>query len=301
MKSETPFTPEPLNWAAEKRFANVLGRRMAYIERGQGIPIVFLHGNPTSSYLWRNILPHVQGIGRVIAPDLIGMGDSEKLPGEVPSRYRFECHARYLNGFMEAVGANRDVIFVLHDWGGALGFDWAMHHEGTVRGIAYGETFVCPLTLGDLPESFHPTLKAVRSEEGEALVLTNNTFIEKMLPGLTQTPLTESDMAEYRRPYLEPGESRLPTLQWPREVPLDGTPADVAERIGAYSAWLEKSRMPKLFLNADPGVFITGRVRDFCRNLPNQTEVSLPGLHFIPEDSPEKMGRAIAGWLQTLS
>lgn len=300
MTNERIRTSSAFNWAAQKRFANVLGRRMAYIERGEGRPIVFLHGNPTSSYLWRHVLPFVEGHGRLIVPDLMGMGDSQKLPKEETDRYKFASHARYFEAFMKAVGADQDVILVLHDWGGALGFDWAARHEQRLRGIAYGETFVCPLILDDLPESFHPTLKAVRSKDGEMLVLAENLFIEKMLPGLTQLPLNDIDMAEYRRPFADAGESRLPTLLWPREVPLSGEPVDVAERVSRFSQWLGKSTVPKLFLNAEPGVFITGRVRDFCRTFPSQTEATVPGLHFIPEDSPELVGAALAKWIPPL-
>ena len=220
-------------WAREKRFADVLGRRMAYIERGVGHPIVFLHGNPTSSFLWRNVLPHVEASGRrLIAPDLIGMGDSDKIPANAePDRYRFTSHARYIDAFMDEVVGTEPVTLVLHDWGGALGFDWAYRNQQRVRAIAYMETFVAPLTLDDLPESFHPTLKAVRSSEGEALVLDENMFIEKMLPGVTQRTLSLDEMEEYRRPFLESGDGRWPTLQWPREVPLSGDPADVHDRI----------------------------------------------------------------------
>ena len=191
-------------WAREKRFAEVFGRRMAYIERGVGRPIVFLHGNPTSSFLWRGVLPHVDHSGRrLIAPDLIGMGDSDKIPaGAEPDRYRFASHARYLDAFIDEVVGTDPLTLVLHDWGGALGFDWAYSHQQRVRAIAYMETFVAPLTLEDLPESFHPTLKAVRSSAGEPLVLDENMFIEKMLPGVTQRTLSGDEMAEYRRPFL---------------------------------------------------------------------------------------------------
>ena len=247
-------------WAREKRFANVLGRQMAYIERGEGNPIVFLHGNPTSSFLWRNVLPHVEASGRrLIAPDLIGMGDSDKIPANAePDRYRFTNHTRYIDAFMDEVVGTEPATLVLHDWGGALGFDWAYRHQQRVRAVAYMETFVAPLTLDDLPESFHPTLKAVRSSGGEALVLDENMFIEKMLPGVTQRSLSADEMAEYRRPFLEPGDGRWPTLQWPREVPLSGDPADVHARIFAYSTWLNTASLPKLFIDADPVCSLRG-------------------------------------------
>jgi haloalkane dehalogenase len=273
---------------------------MAYVEEGDGRPIVFLHGNPSSSYLWRNVLPYVTGLGRAIAPDLIGMGDSDKLPPGDPDRYRFVHHARYLDGFLSAVGADRDVTLVLHDWGGALGFDWANRHRGAIRAIAYMETFVRPLTMADLPPSFHGALRSLRSAAGEHLVLEENFFIEQALPGFTLEPLSEEVRTEYRRPFEEPGEGRRPTLSWPREVPLDGAPGDVTALVGLYAAWLSHSAVPKLFVDAEPGVFITGAVRDFCRTWPNQTEVRVRGGHFLQEDAPDDVGRALAGWYREL-
>ena len=290
----------PSAWAARKRSASVLGRHMAYIEEGNGIPIVFLHGNPTSSYLWRRVLPHLKGFGRLIAPDLIGMGDSDKIPaGAEPDRYRFASHARYLDAFIDEVVGTQPLTLVLHDWG-ALGFDWAYHHQQRARAIAYMETLVAPLTLEDLPESFHPTLNAVRSSAGEALVLDENMFVEKVLPGLTQRVLSNEEMAEYRRPYLAPGEGRLPILQWPREAPLSGEPVDVHDRIAAYSAWLKTAPLPKLFIDAEPGVFITGRIRRLASSFPNQHRVVVGGLHFVQEDSPDEIGKAIARWLECI-
>jgi haloalkane dehalogenase len=287
-------------WAREKRFAEVLGRRMAYIERGVGNPILFLHGNPTSSFLWRNVLPHVEAPGRrLIAPDLIGMGDSDKIPAGVEAdRYRFVAHAHYLDAFIDEVVGMAPLTLVLHDWGGALGFDWAYRHQRRLRAIAYMETFVAPLTLHDLPESFHPTLKAIRSSAGEALVLDKNILIEEMLPGLTQRSLSADEMAEYRRPFLKTGDDRWPTLQWPREVPLSGEPADVHDRIAAYSEWLRMAPVPKLFVNVEPGVFITGRIRELASGFPNQHQVAVGGLHFVQEDKADEIGRAIAGWLK---
>ena len=289
-------------WAREKRFVGVLDRRMAYVERGAGHPIVLLHGNPTSSFLWRNVLPHVEAPGRrPIVPDLIGMGDSDKIPaGAEPDRYRFAGHARYLAAFIDQVAGTEPLTLVLHDWGGALGFDWAYRHQERVRAIAYMETFVAPLTLEDLPESFRPTLKAVRSPAGEALVLGENMFIEKMLPGVTQRALSADEMAEYRRPFLRAGDDRWPTLQWAREVPLSGEPADVQRRIAAYSAWLRTAPLPKLFIAAEPGVFITGRIKKLASSFPNQHRVVVGGLHFVQEDSPGEVGRAIAGWLERI-
>jgi haloalkane dehalogenase len=289
-------------WAREKRFAEVLGRGMAYVERGQGHPIVFLHGNPTSSFLWRNVLPQVEAPSRrLIAPDLIGMGDSDKIPaGLEPDRYRLAGHARYLAAFIDEVVGTEPLTLVLHDWGGALGFDWAYRHQERIRRIAYMETFVAPLTWADLPESFRPTLKAVRSPAGEALVLNENMFIEQMLPGVTQRALTADEMAEYRRPFLQIGDDRSPTLQWAREVPLSGEPADVHHRIAAYSRWLKTAPLPKLFIDAEPGVFITGRVRRLASSFHNQHRIVVGGLHLVQEDSPHAIGRAIADWLERI-
>jgi haloalkane dehalogenase len=287
-------------WVREKRFVEVLGRQMAYIERGAGHPVVFLHGNPTSSFLWRGVLPHVEASGRrLITPDLIGMGDSDKIPaGAEHDRYRFASHARYLEAFLDEVVGTEPLTLVLHNWGGALGFDWAYRHQQRVRAIAYMETFVAPLTLEDLPESFRPTLNAVRSPAGEALVLDENLFIEKMLPGVTQRTLSSDEMAEYRRPFLAGGDDRWPTLQWAREVPLSGEPADVHNRIADYSAWLKTASLPKLFVDAEPGVFITGRIRTLASRFPNQRRVAVRGLHFVQEDSPNEIGQAIASWLE---
>ena len=287
-------------WQHQKRYVTVLGRRMAYVEQGSGRPMVLLHGNPTSSFLWRNVLPHLEGLGRLIAPDLIGMGDSDKLETDEPDRYRFVSHARYLEAFLAHVGADRDVTLVLHDWGGALGFDWACRHQVAVRGMAYTETLVRPISYSDLAESFHPVLRAVRSAEGEHLVLQENMFIEKMLPSVTQKHLSEEEMTEYRRPFSQPGDGRLATLVWPRELPIDCDSADVTERMTAYSQWLKKSTVPKLFINVDPGVFVTGSVRELCRSFPNQEEVTVAGLHFPQEDSPDALGIAVARWLKKL-
>jgi len=246
--------------------------------------------------------PHVEAPGRrLIAPDLIGMGDSDKIPaGAEPDRYRFAGQARYLDAFIDEVVGTEPLTLVLHDWGGALGFDWAYRHQQRVRAIAYMETFVAPLTLEDLPESFRPTLKAVRSSAGEALVLDENMFIEKMLPGVTQRALSADEMAEYRRPFLEAGDDRWPTLQWAREVPLSGEPADVHDRIAAYAAWLKTAPPPKLFVDAEPGVFVTGRIRRLARSFPHQQHIMVRGLHFVQEDCPDEVGRAIALWLERI-
>jgi len=283
-----------------KKRAQVLDHNMAYVEAGEGDPIVLLHGNPTSSYLWRGIIPHLSRLGRCIAPDLIGMGDSDKLEDSGPHRYRFVEHRRYLDAFLEAVGVHDDVTFVVHDWGSALGFDWANRNRHAVKGLAYMEAIVQPLTWTQWPEAALRVFQGFRSANGESMILTSNLFVERVLPGSIKRQLTDEEMAEYRRPFLEPGEGRRPTLTWPREIPIEGEPEDVTEIVGSYAVWLRQSPIPKLFVNADPGAILVGEQREFCRTWPNQTEVTVPGIHFIQEDAPDEIGQAIADWLGNL-
>ena len=280
-----------------KSTVDVLGSRMAYVDRGAGDPIVFLHGNPTSSYLWRDVMPHVADLGRCIAPDLIGMGDSDKLARSGPDRYRFAEHRRYLDAFLEAVGVSHDVTFVVHDWGSALGFDWANRHRDSVKGVAYMEAIVRPVSWDAWPEAARGIFEAMRSPAGETIILEKNVFVERILPGSIIRELTDVEMDEYRRPYVEPGESRRPTLTWPREIPFDGAPEDVDAIVSDYAAWLAGNDLPKLFVNADPGSILTGPQREFCRTWPNQQEVTVAGIHFIQEDSPDEIGAAIRTWL----
>jgi haloalkane dehalogenase len=286
----------------EKRFVEVLGLRMAYVEAGSGRPIVLLHGNPTSSYLWRNVIPHLSGLGRCVAPDLIGMGDSNKLDHSSAARYTLREHQEYVDAFLDATGvtAAGDVILVIHDWGGALGFDWARRHPDAVAGIAYMETIVRPVTWEEWPPPMVPVFQALRTEAGDAMVLEENFFVEQILPGAVMRKLTDEEMAEYRRPFTEPGESRRPTLSWPRQIPIEKMPYDVHRTVSDYAEWLQSSPVPKLFVNAKPGAIIRGPIRDFCRTLPNQEEVEVPGLHFIQEDSPDEIGTAIAAWLSRI-
>lgn len=287
-------------WSARKQRVDVDGVGMAYVEEGAGDPIVSLHGNPTSSYLWRNVIPHLVPLGRCIAPDLVGMGDSDPLPASGPGRYRFVEHRRYLDGLLEAIGATEQVTFVVHDWGSALGFDWANRHRGQVAGVAYMEAFVRPLTWAELPEAARRVVQGIRSEARESMVLERNVFVEEVLPGLLLRRLSQEEMAEYRRPFLEPGERRRPILTWPREIPIDGEPADVDAIVRSYAEWLSAAPVPKLFVNADPGVFLTGPQREFCRGWPNQVEVTVRGSHFVQEDSPDEIGVAIADWRRSL-
>ncbi len=285
----------------EKKSADVLGKRMAYVEAGAGDPIVLLHGNPTSSYLWRNIIPHLEGLGRCIAPDLIGMGDSEKLDAPGPDSYRFVEHRRYVDGLLEALGVTRDVTFVVHDWGSALGFDWANRHRDAVKGIAYMEAIVAPIESWDSwPKAARSIFQGFRSEKGEQMVLEQNLFIEAVLPTSIIRKLSDEEMAVYRRPFASPGEDRRPTLTWPRQIPIAGEPADVAiaEIVADYASWLAESPVAKLFINAKPGAILRGDLRERCRAWPNQREVEVAGIHFVQEDSPDEIGRAIADWLK---
>ena len=287
----------------QKQRRRVLGSEMAYVEVGEGDPIVLLHGNPTSSYLWRNVLPHLQPRGRCIAPDLIGMGDSAKLPNSGPGSYRFVEHRRYLDALLEALGVHERVTLVIHDWGSALGFDWANRHREAVKGIAYMEAIVQPQSWDHWDNvNLRPALKALRSEAGEKMVLEDNFFIEKILPKAVLRTLSAEEMAEYRRPFAEPGEGRRPTLTWPRQIPIEGEPADVAAIATAYAEWLATSKVPKLFLKAEPGLLLAGGTNlEFARRLPNQAEVTVPGVHFLQEDSPDEIGHAIAGWIEGLT
>ena len=281
----------------DKKKIGVLGREMAYVEMGDGRPIVFLHGNPTSSYLWRNVMPKVAHLGRCIAPDLIGMGDSDKLPNPDASTYTFDLHSRFVDGFLETMGLTSDVILVIHDWGSALGFDWANRHRDGVAGIAYMEGIVAPIEVWeDFSPSGTPIFQALRSEAGEEMILDKNVFVERILPGSILRDLTEEEMAEYRRPFLT-REDRYPTLTWPRHIPIGGEPPEVVARVQAYADWLAEAPLPKLFVDADPAAILIGAQREFCRKWPNQREVKVAGVHFIQEDSGPEIGQAIADWI----
>ena len=289
---------ETMNY--NKKFASVDGKQIAYVEAGSGDPIVLLHGNPTSSFLWRNVIPQLENSGRVIAPDLIGQGDSEKLPAsDGPDRYSFEVAYRYLDGLLREIGADSNVTLVIHDWGSGLGFHWAKNNPSSVRDIAYMEGIVCPVKWDDWPESARGIFKGFRSEKGEDLVLKRNMFVEGVLPSSVIRDLTETEMAAYRAPFATE-DDRQPTLNWPRQIPIDGEPAHIVELVQEYGAFMAASDMPKLFINADPGSILVGPAREFCRSWPNQTEVTVKGLHFVQEDSPVEIGQAVADWLQTI-
>ena len=277
----------------------VLDSEMAYAESGSGdLAIVALHGNPTSSYLWRNILPELTGLGRCLAPDLIGMGESGS-SGD--GSYRFVDHARYLDAWFDQVVSEPRVVLIVHDWGGALGFDWARRHPERIAAIAYMETIVTPLAWDDWPEQARGVFQGMRSPAGEAMVLEKNVFVERILPGSVIREMSEVEMAVYRKPFAEAGESRRPTLTWPRQIPIDGEPADVVEIVTKNEAWLAASQVPKLFVNAEPGAILLGRQRALCRAWPNQREVTVKGKHFIQEDSPAEIGAAVAALIGDLN
>ena len=284
----------------QKRHVLVEGLQMAYVEEGAGAPIVFLHGNPSSSYEWRNVIPSLVGLGRCVAPDLIGMGSSDKLPNSGPDSYRYAEHRRYLDSFLEALAIRERVTLVLHDWGSALGFDWAYRHPDAVRGIAYMESFVAPTSSwNEWPEQAIAIFQAMRSGIGEQLILHDNFAIEQVLPSGVMRRLSDAEMTVYRRPYLEPGESRRPTLTWPREVPVAGEPRDVYDIITRYADWLATSNVPKLFIEAVPGAMFPAH-RNIARSWPAQTHVTITGGHFVMEDEPDAVGMAIATWLRDL-
>ena len=284
-----------------KKFKTINAVELAYIEEGEGDPIVLLHGNPTSSYLWRNVIPELTGLGRVIVPDLIGQGDSGKLPAsDGPDRYSFAVVYDYLTELLEALDVATDVTLVIHDWGSALGFHWAKNHPGSVKGIAYMEGIVRPVNWTDWPESARGIFQAFRSEKGEDLILSRNMFVEGVLPSAVIRDLTEDEMAHYRAPFSNP-DDRQPTLNWPRQIPIDGEPAEMVRLVEEYGAFMEGSTgLRKLFINAEPGSILVGPQREYCRSWPNQSEVTVKGNHFIQEDSPEEIGQAVAAWLKAI-
>ena len=279
-----------------KKYVEVLGKKMAYCEIGEGDPIVFQHGNPTSSYLWRNIMPHLESHGRCVAIDLIGMGDSNKLEDDGSNTYSYQVQKKYFDACLETLDISNNVTFVIHDWGSALGFNWAQENPNKVKGICYMEAIVTPLTWGDWNQDAKSIFQGFRSDAGEEMILKKNLFIEAVLPGSIIRDLSEEEMNEYRRPFHEEL-SRRPTLDWPRHIPIDNEPQEMCEIVQSYGAWMSENEIPKLFINAEPGAILTGHQREFCRKWKNQTEVTVKGSHFIQEDSPDEIGAAIKEWL----
>lgn len=284
----------------EKKFIDVESKKIAYIDEGHGDPIVLIHGNPTSSFLWRNIVPELLNSGRVIVPDLIGQGDSEKLPvSDGSDRYSLEVAYKYVDGLLQNIGADNNVTLVIHDWGSGIGFLWAMRNPNAVKGVAYMEAIVKPMSWDDWPEGGVGIFKGFRSEKGEDLILNRNMFIEGVLPSSVIRELSENEMNAYRAPHLKE-EDRQPLLNWPRQIPLEGEPKNVVSLVNDYGAFMSSSNIPKLFINADPGSILLGKQREFCRSWLNQKEVTVKGIHFIQEDSPVEIGQAVAEWLETI-
>ena len=275
-------------------------KSIAYVDSGSGDPIIFLHGNPTSSYLWRNITPHLETQGRCISIDLIGMGDSDKLDNPDENSYQFEEHYHYVNAAIESLTNGENITFVIHDWGSALGFNWCYHNPDSIKGIAYMEAIIKEMTWEDWRDEAKGIFQGFRSDAGESLVLEKNYFVERVLPGSIIRRLSDEEIEEYRRPFSNPGEDRRPTLSWPREIPIEGQPANVCEIVNQYAEWMQTNDIPKLFINAEPGAITTGRMRDFCSSWKNQTEVTVKGIHFIQEDSPDDIGKAISTWYKNI-
>lgn len=277
---------------------SVLDSHMSYVDTGSGDPVVFLHGNPTSSYLWRNIIPYVAEAGaRCLAPDLIGMGQSGRSP---TGAYRFFDHVRYLDAWFDGLGLTRKVVLVIHDWGSALGFYRAFRYPEQIKAIAYMEALVQPRRWSDWPNGRDQMFRAMRSSEGERLVLDENFFVEVVLPRSVIRTLAPEEMEAYRAPYRD-RQSRLPLLQWPRELPIEDEPRDIVETVERYGSWLAKSTsLPKLLISATPGSLLVGRAREFCRRWPNQREVEVKGIHFIQEDAPAEIGVAVRDFVKCL-
>ena len=284
-----------MSW--NKKYIDVLGKQIAYVEMGEGDPIIFQHGNPTSSYLWRNILPQLQGLGRCIAMDLIGMGDSEKLEDEGNMTYSYNTHKKYFDGFLDAIGVESNATLVIHDWGSALGFDWANDYPDKVKAICYMEGIVQSMKWEDWNEDAKGIFQGFRSPAGEEMILEKNLFIEAVLPGSILRKLSDAEMNEYRRPFNDK-KSRRPTLDWPRQIPLENDPPEICRIVDSYSQWMAENNIPKLFINAEPGAILIGKQREFCRTWKNQKEVTVKGSHFIQEDSPNEIGNAIFDWLK---
>ena len=284
----------------KKQKISINNKNIAYVESGSGDPIIFLHGNPTSSYLWRNITPHLESQGRCICIDLIGMGDSDKLDNPDENSYQFEEHYHYVNAAIESLTNGENITFVIHDWGSALGFNWCYPNPDSIKGIAYMEAIVKEMTWEDWRDEAKGIFQGFRSDAGESLVLEKNYFVERVLPGSIIRRLSDEEIEEYRRPFINPGEDRRPTLSWPREIPIEGQPANVCEIVNQYAEWMQTNDIPKLFINAEPGAITTGRIRDYCRSWKNQTEVTVKGVHFIQEDSPDDIGKAISTWYKNI-
>jgi len=283
----------------QKKNINVLGKKMTYVDKGEGDPIIFQHGNPASSYLWRNIIPYLENQGRCIAIDLIGMGDSDKLTDNGNNTYSYHIQKQYFDKCLKELEIRENITFVIHDWGSALGFNWAYEHQESVKGICYMEAIVKKISWEDWPKDAKSIFQGFRSDAGEDLILKKNLFIEGVLPNAIIRNLTETEMDIYRKPFLKEIDRR-PTLDWPRQIPINNEPEDVCKIVDDYSSWMSINEIPKLFINADPGSILTGKQREFCRKWKNQQELTVKGNHFIQEDSPNEIGEAISKWYRNL-
>jgi haloalkane dehalogenase len=285
----------------EKKYKEILGKKMAYLDSGEGQSIVFLHGNPASSFLWRNITPAVEGMGRIVVPDLIGMGDSEKLEGIDNPDYQYHGQYKYLSNLLDSLDLGNEVNLVIHDWGSAMGFQYARENSDRIKSITFMEAIVAPLSWDDWPENARNIFQLMRSEAGEELVLEKNIFVERILLNDSADGFSEEEKAEYIRPFKEAGEDRRPTLTWPRQIPVDGEPQAVIDEVVKNGEFHKDSNIPKLFINADPGSILTGKQREFVRSWNNLKETTVKGNHFIQEHSPSEIGEALKNFLQNLS
>ena len=283
-----------------KKYKDIKNSKMAFIDEGSGDTFLFLHGNPTSSFLWRNIAPHVEDIGRIVIPDLIGMGDSDKLEGVDNPGYKYHGQYSYLTALMDELDLGNNIHLIIHDWGSAMGFQFARENKDRIKSITYMEAIVMPLTWDQWPDPATKIFGLFRSEAGEELVLEKNFFVERILLADSSTGYTEEEKSEYIRPFINPGEDRRPTLTWPRQIPLDGEPSEVVEEVRLNADFHKESDIPKLFINADPGSILIGDQREFARSWKNQTEITVKGNHFIQEDSSEEIGAALRNFVKSL-
>ena len=286
--------------SADKKYKEILGKKMAYIEYGKGDSIVFLHGNPASSYLWRNITPHVEGLGRIIVPDLIGMGDSEKLDGIDNPDYKYHGQYKYLSTLLDELDLGDHIHLVIHDWGSAMGFQYARENPDRIKSISFMEAIIMPLKWEQWPENARNIFQLMRSEAGEEIVLEKNVFVERILLNDSANGFSEEERAEYIRPFINPGEDRRPTLTWPRQIPIEGEPSEVVEEVSKNGKFHKDSDIPKLFINAEPGSILIGDQREYVRSWKNIKEVSVKGNHFIQEHSADEIGISIKEFISSI-
>ena len=283
-----------------KNYKEILGKQMAYLDSGEGQSIVFLHGNPASSFLWRNITPAVKDLGRIIVPDLIGMGDSEKLEGIDNPDYKYHGQYKYLSALLDSLDLGGEINLVIHDWGSAMGFQYARENPDRIKSITFMEAIVMPLTWDQWPENARNIFQLMRSEAGEEIVLEKNVFVERILLNDSANGFSDDEKAEYIRPFKNPGEDRRPTLTWPRQIPIDGSPKAVIDEVTKNGEFHKNSGIPKLFINADPGSILVGDQREFVRSWNNLKEVTVKGNHFIQEHSPKEIGDALKNFIESI-